>query len=81
VSDTPDSSIDLSADERALADELESNRPIPGGRFRGGLGRYLAEHDPGYGPRPPHLWLLTSGLLLTGLLLLGLGALQATGAF
>jgi len=64
---------------QALGQELESNRPVPAPGFRGALSRHLTEQDPGYGPRPPQLWLLTFGLLLAGLFLLGLGALQATG--
>lgn len=69
-------SVELTAKEHALAEELQSGRPVPAAGFRGALGRHLAALDPGYGPRPRHLWLRSGGYLLAGGALLLIGALQ-----
>lgn len=71
---------DPTPSERALADQLSADRPVPGARFRGALSRHLAAEDPGHGPRPERLRLIASGYLAGGALLLAVGLLQATGA-
>ncbi len=68
------------SDDQAVADTLARERPVPPGQFRGALGRYLAARDPGYGPRPVHLRLVSAAYLAAGLVLLALGLLQATGS-
>lgn len=70
---------DLTGEELVLAERLEE-RPAPAPSFRGALSRHLAAGDPGYGPRPERLRLTVLGYLAGGLLLLALGALQATGS-
>ena len=70
-------------DERAdteLEQLLRGQRPVPGGAFRGGLGRLVAASDPGYGPRPARLRLVVTGWIGAGIVVAGLGALQALGA-
>lgn len=78
---TDESDLDLGPDDPELTDALIKQRPVPPPRFRGALGRYLAETDPGYGPRPARLRLMVTGLVSGGLVLLALGLLQATGSF
>ena len=78
--DEPDSEIELGAGERRLADRLIADRPVPPPGFRGALGRYLVARDPGYGHRPEGLRTLVLAYLVGGLILVGLGALIATGA-
>ena len=68
-------------DEQEVADTLSDQRPVPAPGFRGALGRYLAETDPGYGPRPARLRAMVAGLFGGGLVLIVLGLLQATGSF
>jgi hypothetical protein len=72
--------VDLTAHERALAERLQAERPVPGARFRGELSRELVGRDPGYGPRPLHLRGISACYLAGGIFLLLLGALQATGS-
>lgn len=79
MTDPADSNGELSGEEQALASDLAAERPVPAAGFRGALGRYLAEHDPGYGPRPPRLRLIASGLVSGGLVLMAVGLLQSTG--
>jgi hypothetical protein len=69
----------LGPDDRALGARLESERPLPGGEFRGALRRHLAARDPGLGPRPEHLRRTVALYLAGGGVLAGLGALQALG--
>jgi hypothetical protein len=80
MTDNPEIDTEVTAQDRAVADQLNAARLLPAAGFRGALGRHLSVRDPGYGPRPGHLWLVVLGCLLTSLLLLALGALQATGA-
>jgi hypothetical protein len=62
------------------AEWLRSRTPVPSPNFRGALGRYLARRDPGVGPRPPRLRLMSAACLGTGALVLVVAALQATGS-
>ena len=62
-----------------LASVLARSRPAPAASFRGTLGRWLREADPGFGPRPPRLWTIALGYLIVGLLALALGFLVASG--
>src|SRR5581483_66167 len=71
---------ELEPGEEDLADTLARDRPVPTAGFRGSLGRYLAEHDPGYGPRPEHLRATVAAWMGAGLVLVALGLLQATGS-
>jgi hypothetical protein len=81
VTDRPDAEHDELADaDPAVVQRLEANRPIPAPAWRGALGRHLAMRDPGYGPRPPRLRLISLAYLAGGLVLLALGLLQATGS-
>lgn len=70
----------LTPDERELEHPLLDTRPLPSAGFRGALGRYLAQRDPGYGPRPERLRLVVTGWLLLGLILISLGAIFGVGA-
>lgn len=65
------------SDEPELERRLLDERPVPSGGFRGGLGRMLAASDPGFGPRPPRLRLSVAAWLGAGLIVLGIGALEA----
>jgi hypothetical protein len=67
-------------EDREAAEWLRGLRSVPSASFRGALGRYLQRHDPGYGPRPPQLRLMSAACLSTGALLLAVAALQATGS-
>jgi hypothetical protein len=67
-------------EERRLAEWLTAATPVPAAGFRGALGRYLRRRDPGYGPRPPQLRLISAACVSGGAALLFVGALQATGA-
>jgi hypothetical protein len=80
VSERLDSEHELAPEERRLAEHVQAARPVPAAGFRGALGRYLAEEDPGHGPRPPRLRLISSTLIASGAALLAVGALQASGA-
>ena len=76
MTDHPNGSADFGPPEQELADGLTLARPVPAAGFRGSLGRYLAEHDPGYGPRPERLRLIVAGYLGAGGVLIALaGAL------
>jgi hypothetical protein len=70
---------ELDADQRALAERLAADRPVPAAEFRGALGRHLTGRDPGYGPRPAGLRRMIALYLGAGGLLLVIGALQAGG--
>jgi hypothetical protein len=80
MSEDPEPTIELTAAEHALADQLEHDRPLPAAGFRGGLGRRLEALDPGYGPRPERLRLIVCGYLSGAAVLLALATLQVTGA-
>ena len=69
---------ELSAEEQALAERLDTRKPAPAAGFRGALGRHLSAQDPGYGPRPRHLQLLVSAYLLAATVLITIGALDAS---
>ncbi len=71
----------LTAEERSLTERLDAQRPVPVASFRGALKRRLATLDPGYRPRPARLRLFVSAYLVAGSLLVGSGALHATGVF
>jgi hypothetical protein len=68
------------ADEREMAHRLQSAAPVPAAAFRGALGRYLRGQDPGYGPRPPQLRLMSAACVGGGAVLLLVAGLQATGS-
>ncbi len=79
MTDSPDISPELTAEEHALAERLHAGKPVPAAGFRGALSRHLTDRDPGYGTRPERLRVIVTGCLAGGGLLLALGALQATG--
>jgi hypothetical protein len=68
------------AEDEALAEQLRARRPVPGGGFRGALGRHLSDVDPGYAPRPVRLRLYVAGYVAVALIVLLMGLLQATGS-
>jgi hypothetical protein len=68
---------ELPAEERRLAETLDSRRPLPAPAFRGNLGRRLALLNPGYGHRPAHLWTTAISFGLAGTLLIAIGAAAA----
>ena len=74
-----DGGHDLGPEEQELGSQLAEQRPIPSASFRGALGRHLSRRDPGYGPRPERLRMIVAGYAGAGALLIGLGALVATG--
>ena len=75
MSEPPTPPIEFDPTEQNLAAALRIARPVPGAGFRGALGRHLAEHDLGYGPRPERLRLMVAGYLGAGGLLIALAAL------
>ena len=79
MTDEPHSSSGFGAVEPELEDRLSAARPVPAAGFRGRLGRQLAAHDPGYGPRPEHLRLIVTRYLVAGAVLIALGLCAATG--
>jgi hypothetical protein len=70
---------ELEPQDEELAGRLDRDRPVPNAGFRGALARHLTVRDPGYGPRPARLWAAVSGYLGVGVVLIAIGALQATG--
>jgi hypothetical protein len=88
MSDRPDHDLEPgesdrgleSGEERQLTDWLDAATPVPAAGFRGALGRYIGRRDPGFGPRPPQLRLISAAYVGGGAVLLALGALQATGS-
>jgi hypothetical protein len=66
-------------EEQSFAEQLANQRPVPAAGFRGTLGRHLAAIDPGHGPRPERLRSMVLAYIAAGVLLMALGALQATG--
>jgi hypothetical protein len=77
--DHEDEGLELDLSERELAERLSAERPVPAAGFRGALGRYLAAHDPGYGPRPEKLRLRVGAYVALGTALMALGAGLAVG--
>ena len=75
MSEPPSRPAEYEPSEQNLAAALRIARPVPGAGFRGALGRHLAEHDPGYGPRPERLRLMVGGYLGAGGVLIALAAL------
>ena len=75
MSEPPARPAEYKPSEQNLAAALRIARPVPGAGFRGALGRHLAEHDPGYGPRPERLRLMVGGYLGAGGVLIALAAL------
>jgi hypothetical protein len=71
---------ELGGEEHELGELLASSRPVPDAGFRGALARWLADHDPGWGPRPTRLRLLIAAYGGGGLLLIAVGALLGLGA-
>ena len=69
------------AAERAFAEQLDATRPLPRPTFRETLARRLSDEDPGWGPRPEHLWPQALVLIVVGALLLLVGAAVAVGGF
>ena len=78
MSEAPMGSSDFDAAEQNLAAALRIARPVPAAGFRGALGRHLADHDLGFGPRPERLRLMVAGYLGAGGLLIALAALGLT---
>jgi hypothetical protein len=78
ISDGPDRGDEPPEDPR-VAEWLQAATPVPAAGFRGALGRYLQRLDPGYGPRPEQLRLITAASMAGGAALLFVAALQATG--
>jgi hypothetical protein len=76
----PEAVPNLTPEERQLGDKLLADRPVPTAGFRGALGRYVEELDPGYGWRPSHMRLKVAAYLAVAVLLLLLALLQARGA-
>ena len=52
--------------EQEVAEGLTIARPVPAAGFRARLGRHLAKHAPGYGPRPERLRLIVACYLGAG---------------
>ncbi len=65
---------EIEALDPELAARLTVARPVPPARFRGALARRLAEHDPGYWPRPERLRLVVAGYVGAGGVLIALAA-------
>ena len=79
MSNEPIDPSEADAQDGELVTMLLSARSVPSAGFRGALRRRLAARDPGYGPRPPRLHLMTAAFVSAGAFLIGLGALAATG--
>jgi hypothetical protein len=71
---------EAAAAERALAELLEAGRPLPRATFRQTLARRLRDADPGWGPRPAHLWPQALALIAVGAALLLIGAARSVAA-
>ncbi len=75
-----DEPSDFSDPEDAeVVELLDGTKPVPARDFRGALARRLANEDPGWGPRPQHLWPQSLALVIVGVLLLLIGALISVG--
>jgi hypothetical protein len=79
MTDPHEDPIEHEPQDDELGHRLSDQRPVPAAGFRGALARRLVSQDPGYGPRPEHLWPTVSGYASAGVVLLAIGALQATG--
>jgi hypothetical protein len=66
-------------EEAVVIEILDETKPLPPETFRGELAQRLAEEDPGWGPRPEHLWPQALGLITVGIALLVIGALISAG--
>lgn len=66
---------DLSPADIAFTTSLRAMPTAPSPMFRGALQTWIATVDPGYGPRPSHLWLRSISLIAVGLLLIGAAVL------
>ena len=75
----PEFEAELAAEERRVAEQLTAGRPVPRLTFRAAMRNRMAALDPGYGPRPEHLWVAVAGCLIAGLLLLAVGGLLSVG--
>jgi hypothetical protein len=75
MTDQPHQPIEFQLADEEMADGLRIGRPVPAAGFRGRLGRQLAEHDPGYGPRPERLRLLVACYLGAGGVLIAVAGL------
>jgi hypothetical protein len=76
----PNDHIELDRQDDELGHRLSGQRPVPRASFRGALARRLTATDPGYGPRPERLGAMVAAYAGSGLVLIALGALQATGS-
>jgi hypothetical protein len=79
MSEQDDTQAELEPQDEELGERLSEQRPVPSAGFRGALARHISARDPGYGPRPERLRLTVSAYLASGIVLIGLGLLQATG--
>ena len=70
MSDVPNMGSELSPADQAFVASLQARLAIPTPTFRGALASRIASLDPGYGPRPEHLWLKSGALVALGLLLI-----------
>jgi hypothetical protein len=77
--DPPEADASLNAPERELAARLGAQRALPRAEFRGALGRHVAAHDPGYGPRPERLRTTVALYTVAGGAVACLGALVSVG--
>jgi hypothetical protein len=69
-----------SAEDQRMGEWLQAATPVPAAGFRGALNRYLRRRDPGYGPRPPRLRLISAACAGGGVVLLAVAALQTSGS-
>jgi hypothetical protein len=70
MSDLPNIGSELSPADQAFVAGLQTRLAIPTPTFRGALASRIESLDPGYGPRPEHLWVKSGALFALGLLLI-----------